>query len=183
MKTDVREKLALPQGVTATIAGSKITVKGPKGELNRAFQVTGVKTVVEGNELVLTATKATKREIRHLYTILSHLRNMIKGVQSPYQYKLKICSGHFPMSVTVAGDVFSVKNFLGEKFPRTLKIKPGVTVKVAGDIITVESADKELAGQLSSNIELLTAKRERDLRRFQDGIYLIEKAGAKVVET
>ena len=108
---------------------------------------------------------------------------MIKGVQQPYTYRLKICSGHFPMNVSISGDQFIVKNFLGEKSPRTLKLKKGATVKVEGDQILVESCSKELAGQQASDIELLTAKRNRDLRVFQDGIYMIEKAGEKVGET
>src|SRR3989344_9023355 len=109
-------------------------------------------------------------------TFNAHIGNMIKGVQEQYRYVLKICSGHFPMNVTMSGEQLIVKNFLGEKNPRTLKLKKGATVKVDGEKITVESCDKELAGKVSSDIELLTSKRNRDLRVFQDGIYLIEKA-------
>ena len=54
--------------------------------------------------------------------------------------------------------------------------RASATVKVEGEKITVESCDKELAGKIASDIELLTSKSNRDLRVFQDGIYMIEKA-------
>jgi len=50
---------------------------------------------------------------------------MIRGVTEGYTYKLKICSGHFPMNVSLKGDVLEIKNFIGESVPRKLKIKEG----------------------------------------------------------
>ncbi|MBI4141245.1 50S ribosomal protein L6, partial [Candidatus Woesearchaeota archaeon] len=101
-------------------------------------------------------------------------------VQQPYTYLLKICSGHFPINVSVNGNQFIVKNFLGEKYPRTMTIKQGAKVTIQGDKITVESPDKEKAGQTSSEIELLTRISKRDPRVFQDGIYLVQKAGEQI---
>jgi large subunit ribosomal protein L6 len=105
---------------------------------------------------------------------------MIKGATEGHVYKLKVCSGHFPMNVAVAGKDFVVKNFLGEKKPRQVAIKEGVDVKVEGEIVTVESCDKELAGQTAADIETLTRITNRDLRIFQDGIYITEKDGKPV---
>jgi large subunit ribosomal protein L6 len=107
---------------------------------------------------------------------------MLKGVQEPFVYKLKACSSHFPMTVSVTGNKLSIKNFLGEKTPREVTFKPGVKVTVAGDQITVESADLELAGDAASKIELATFISERDRRVFQDGIYMTHKAGVAVVD-
>jgi large subunit ribosomal protein L6 len=175
-------KIEMPSEVTATIANGTITVKGPKGEVSRNMKDPQIKIKQEGNAIIFSSVKNTKRQRRVINSFAAHLANMIKGTQEPYQYRLKICSGHFPMNVSVSGDQFIVKNFLGEKSPRTLKLKKGATVKVEGDQILVESADKDLAGQQASDIELLTAKRNRDLRVFQDGIYMTEKAGKKITE-
>jgi large subunit ribosomal protein L6 len=115
-----------------------------------------------------------------IYSFRAHLRNMFKGVVEPWVYKMKICSGHFPMNVAIQGDKLVVKNFLGEKVPRILNIKPGVKVTVQDKDVTVESVDKELAGCTASGIELLLTIRGRDLRKFQDGIYIINKAGKEI---
>ncbi|MEM3154686.1 MAG: 50S ribosomal protein L6 [Candidatus Woesearchaeota archaeon] len=176
------KKTELPNGITATISEGIMTVKGPKGEVAKKMKDPMIKIKIEGNTIIISAANDSKRQKRVINTFAAHIKNMIAGVQKPYQYRLKICSGHFPMNVTIQGDTMIVKNFLGEKSPRTLKLKKGATVKVEGDQISVESCDKDLAGQQASDIELLTAKRNRDLRVFQDGIYITEKAGNKLFE-
>lgn len=179
----LEEKTELPSGITATAANGMVTVKGPKGEVAKNMKDPLIKIKADGNAVSISAETDTKRQKRVINTFTAHLKNMILGVQQPYQYRLKICSGHFPMNVTIQGEIFTVKNFLGEKSPRTIKLKKGAMVKIEGDQILVESCDKELAGMQASDIELLTAKSNRDLRVFQDGIYMTEKAGKKIFET
>lgn len=180
MKAKLEQIIEMPSGVTAAIAHGIMTIKGPKGEAARPMKDPAITITAKENQVTILCAKGAKRQKRVINSFAAHLRNMIEGVQRPYQYKLKICSGHFPMTATISGEQFIIKNFLGEKSPRTLKLKKGVTVKIDGDQILVESSDRELAGQQASDIELLTAKRNRDLRVFQDGIYMIEKAGEKV---
>ena len=174
MKTTIEETLDAPQGVTVTIDHGNVRVKGPKGEIARRMVAPGVLMAAEGQKVTMKSKKATKREKKMLYTFLAHLRNMVRGVQQPWVYKLKVCSGHFPMTVTVAGK-FAIKNFLGEKVPRECTLPQGAEVKVAGQDITVSSADREIAGQTASLLELLTFKPNKDQRTFQDGIYITEK--------
>lgn len=179
MKLDITETVKAPEGVTISLDGRTLTVKGPKGEITRRLPDPRIALVVKDNTVTLSCKNGTKRHKRTINTYRAHINNMTHGVQTPYHYKLKICSGHFPMNVSLSGDTLSVKNFLGEKNPRELTIKKGATVNVNGDEITVESCDKELAGNVASDIELLTIKKGRDLRVFQDGIYITEKAGTK----
>ena len=115
-----------------------------------------------------------------LKTFVAHVKNLLKGVKDKFLYKLKICSSHFPMNVSLSGKNLVIKNFLGEKCPRTLKIKEGVDVKINGDLIEVSSCNKDFAGNVASDIELLTKKVGKDVRIFQDGIYIIEKGGKAV---
>ena len=178
MKQTIEEKIEIPTGVTITIDKNRVVVKGLKGETSRIIPVQSISANSDGKMLTITAKKATKKEKTHLYSTISHLKNMVKGVTTPYKYVLKICSGHFPMNVSITGGNFVIKNFLGEKFPRTMPLKQGATVTIQGDKITVESPSKEMAGQTASEIELLTFVSKRDPRIFQDGIYLIEKDGA-----
>jgi len=177
MKIDLQEKLNIPTKVEVSITDGLVTVKGEKGTVQRTLYAPNVGIEVKDGAVLFSAKKATKREKRLLYTFKAHLNNLLKGVNDPHVYKLKICSGHFPMNITYTNNQLSIKNFLGEKVPRTYTVPQGVTLKIDGQIIRVESVNKELAGQVAGALEQLTRITNRDRRIFQDGLYLIEKAG------
>ena len=84
------------------------------------------------------------------------------------------------MNVAIDKNEIVVKNFLGEKIPRRALILPGVKVRLDKDIITLESSDKEKAGQTAANIESSTRITDKDRRVFMDGIWMIEKAGKEL---
>ena len=180
MKKDINYGVDIPQGVTVNVTGRDVVVKGSSGEVRRTLLQPNTSIKVDGSKVMVSTKDATKREKTYLGSIESHIKNMIAGVQKPYQYKLKICSSHFPMNVAVVGNELVVKNFLGEKVPRKIKFETGVKVKISGDVIEVESADLELAGMVASKFEGLTFINKRDRRVFQDGIYIMHKAGADV---
>jgi len=169
--------VVIPSSVTATQVQSKLTLKGPKGELTRDIRVPLFKLTVENGKITIAGEKVGLRTKMIVNTWRAHVKNMILGVTQGHEYTLKICSGHFPMSVTLKGDVLEVKNFLGEKVPRIVKIKKGAIVKVEGDKITVSSPDIELSGQVAADIEQLCRITNRDIRLFQDGIYITKKSG------
>jgi large subunit ribosomal protein L6 len=170
------EKIAVPDKVTVSAQKGLVTVKGPKGELVRQFTFPRVEVAMEEGKLAVFVKNANKKDKTQLGTVASHITNMIKGVTEGHKYRLKICSGHFPMTVEVKGNTFTIKNFLGEKIPRVLQLKEGASVKVEGSEITVESNDIEKAGQVAADIELLTRIVKRDIRIFQDGIYMTHKS-------
>jgi large subunit ribosomal protein L6 len=181
MRIDIKTAVSVVDGVTVTVDGMTVTMKGPKGELTRTFRIKGIKITVENNEVVITALQATRREKVSVFTTEAHIKNMIKGVAEGYEYKLKICAGHFPMSVKVENDALVVKNFIGEVSPRKLKLKEGAKVNIDGEIITVNSVDKEIAGQVAGDIEKMCKRPAFDNRIFQDGIYIISKAGKEIM--
>jgi large subunit ribosomal protein L6 len=170
-------EVELPQGITAALQEDLLSIKGPKGEVSRRLELRKVRTTVHGNKLLISTNKSTQKDKMMANTVEAHVKAMVRGVQEPYKYTLKVCAGHFPITVAVKGDKLEVKNFLGEKVPRVLGIKKGAAVKVEGDKIMVESCSKELAGQVSSDIEQLVRRPGFDTRIFQDGIYLVDKAG------
>lgn len=179
MHADIKEEVAKPQEVEVSVSGNTVTAKGPKGEVSK--ELYGPEIKVEADKVVLQYKNATKKEKRLLSANTSHVENMIKGVQEPFTYKLKICSSHFPMKVNIEGQEVKVNNYLGEKTPRTIKMKPNVEVKIDGTDITVQSCDIEQAGNMASDLELMTRSRGgRDVRIFQDGIYITEKPGRGV---
>ncbi len=180
MKVKINEVITLPKGITAQYEGFLLHMKGAKNEVHKRLGDPTVQVRVEKENILIDCARATRTEKAKAYSIVAHIHNMIKGVQEPYKYKLKICSGHFPMTCTISNNQVIIKNFLGEKVPRVIKLVKGVTVKVDGVHVLVESPDKEIAGQTAADIEQATRVSNRDLRVFQDGIYVIEKASQPV---
>lgn len=174
-------KIEIPEVVQVEYSDCFLIAKGPKGENRKRLLNPLIKVEIKDGLLTFYSLNATKREKKLVGTFVAHAKNMIKGVQESFVYKLKICSGHFPMNVSISGDEFVVSNFLGEKVPRKLKLKQGAKVSSNGNVVTVESCDKEIAGQIAADIEKLTRITKRDKRIFQDGIFIIEKAGKKLV--
>lgn len=180
MKQDLVKEIELPDGVTAEQKNSGLLVKGPQGEVEKIFPHPKVTITIEGNKIILKATKVSKRERTIVGSFIAHIGNMIQGVQEPYIYNLAICSGHFPMNVSVANEEVVIKNFLGESIPRKVAIIKGTTVKVDGKEVIVNSPDKSAAGQMAARIEKLCRITNRDLRIFMDGVWITAKCGKKV---
>jgi len=177
MKEDLIREVELVNGVSAELKENSLTVKGPKGEVTKNFPHPLVSIVVESGKVIFKVAKATKREKKVIASFEAHVKNMVKGVQEPHLYKVKICSGHFPMNVTITGDDVTIKNFLGESVPRKVKLIAGTNVKVEGTEITISSPNKEIAGQNAAKIESLCRITNRDRRIFQDGCYITHKSG------
>lgn len=180
VKKDLKDTIEIPNEVHVEIGMPEIRIKGPNGEISRNFFYPKVKFEKKENKLTLSSKSATKKEKKMLKTFKSHLKNMIRGVQEDYVYKIKVCSSHFPITVSQEGKEIIIKNFLGEKVPRKAKIREGVNVEISKDTITLKGKDKEAVGQTAANLESRTRVIRRDRRKFQDGLYIIEKAGVKI---
>ena len=173
------DNIELQNSIDFSIENNILKVKGPKGEIKKKISSSRIKIKKENSKIILTVEGRSRKSKDILNSCISNLKNMLEGVNKSYIYKLKICSGHFPMNVVLEKDKVIIKNFLGEKLPRVAKILEDVNVKINDDTITVESIDKDKAGQVSANIEMATRIVYKDRRVFQDGIFLIEKAGDK----
>ena len=180
MKKKITKEIELPDGATGYADGQTLLIKGPKGEVKKQFKQRNVSMKIYDKKIVLESKNGTKKDKKMMGSLVAHIKNMMNGVVKSHTYTLKICSGHFPMNVSVAGNKFMIKNFLGEKVPRTLQLKAGAEVKVDGDMIHVTSQNKELAGQVSADIEQLTRRPGYDTRIFQDGIYITNKDGKEM---
>lgn len=180
VKKQLLETIKVPEGVSVSFEGTTLSIKGQKGTVVRKFDNPGVKVELNDGEITLSAEAGSKKQKAVIQSYKIHLKNAFLGVKEPFNYKLKVCSGHFPMNISVSNNTFIIKNFLGEKVPRTLKLKAGVNVKVEGSLVLIDGVDKELAGQVAADIEQATRRPGFDRRIFQDGIYIIEKAGKKI---
>jgi large subunit ribosomal protein L6 len=176
-----RAELALPKGVTVTVVGRRLTVKGPLGTVERPFPGDVLGLTATGGSLTLDLKlPAERRQHRALLrTWAAHLANLGGGLTRGVEARLKVVAAHFPMKVSVKGDELVIENFLGEKYPRSTKLVPGTTAAVEGEFVRVSGFDVEQVGQSAANIERATRIRDYDPRVFQDGIYLIERAHVK----
>jgi len=180
MMKDITEKIEIPEKVEVSVDGFMIKVKGEKGENERSMKFSGIEIKKEGDDIIIISKKPTKREKKMVFTFKAHIKNMIKGVSEGFVYKLKVCSSHFPMKASIKDKEVVIKNFFGEKIDRRAKLLEGVNGKVEGDIIVMEGIDREKVGQSAANVEKATQIKNRDKRIFQDGVYIIEKAGKEL---
>jgi len=180
MKKELFKEIEIPKDVEIGVEGNTLTVRGKEATLKRKIDTQKLIFEVKDRKIRVGNKNLTKKEKKMMNTTVSHIKNMIRGVQKKFEYELKICFNHFPITVEVKGKEILVKNFLGEKFPRKVKIPEGADVRVDKDLIKVSSADKEIAGQAAANLETITKIRARDRRVFQDGIFIINKAGKEI---
>lgn len=181
MKGKITENIEIPENIEVKVNKGVINIKGKQGELSRDFYYPNINIKIENKKIIFECEKGSKREKKLIKTSLAHIKNMIKGVSEKHVYKIKTCSGHFPMNVSISKNQLIIKNFVGEKKPRILELKQGVDVKIDGNIITIEGVDKELAGQTAASIEQLTRRPGFDIRIFQDGCFIIQKDGKDVI--
>ena len=180
MKKEIFQEIEVPEAIEVSIEKDTLIIKGPEGENKRKFNTRNIVFEIKDKKIRIGNKKATKKDKKRINTITAHIKNMIKGVQEKFVYTLKTVFSHFPITVEVSGNEVIIKNFLGEKVPRKCSIPKGAEIKVDKNIITVSSYDKEIAGQAAANLERVTKIRNKDRRIFQDGIYIVNKAGRKI---
>jgi large subunit ribosomal protein L6 len=173
-------EIKIPDNVEVEIRDKEISVKGPEGENTRNFDMRKLNIEKKEGKILIENPAATRKEKRRINSMTAHLKNMILGVQKKFEYKLKICSVHFPITIEMKGNKALIKNFLGEKTPRKCSIPKNAEIDITKEIITVKSTDKEIAGQAAANFETATRVRNRDRRVFQDGIFITSKIGKEI---
>ncbi len=183
MKKDLIEKIMLPENIEAEFKDNYFIVKSQGKEQRRKIG-SKINVKIDNKKIIIECKNATKKEKKIMNTTIAHIKNMFEGFKNKFVYKLQICRTHFPISVFIEDGKkeLLIKNFLGENKPRKAKILDDAEVKLEKDIITIESFNKEAAGQTAANIEKATRIKKRDRRVFQDGIWIISKPTKKTRE-
>ncbi|MBN1169912.1 50S ribosomal protein L6 [Candidatus Micrarchaeota archaeon] len=156
--------MEIPDGITLTVDGLRITAKGPKGEVSKNLSKKA-QVRIDGKKVDIIADKALKG------TLESIISSMLEGVKEGHRKKLKMLYAHFPISIEIKGQNITIKNFLGERQARKTKLIGNTKVEVKGQDITVSGPDKEAVGQTAANLIEAVKIKEKDGRIFQDGIY------------
>jgi large subunit ribosomal protein L9e len=104
---------------------------------------------------------------------------MITGVTKGFEYKMKFVYAHFPINVAIAedGKKIEIRNFLGEKIVRKVNMLEGVTVIRTDqkDEIALKGNDIDLVSQSAASIHQSCLVKNKDIRKFLDGIYVSER--------
>jgi large subunit ribosomal protein L9e len=119
-----------------------------------------------------------RKQLACVRTVCSHIENMIVGVTRGFLYKMRFVYSHFPINVSVSGNTVEIRNFLGERRVRKVKLLPGVNfVRTAEvkDQIELSGIDIANVSLTCAQIQQATSVRHKDLRKFLDGIYVSEK--------
>ena len=179
----------IPAGVTVDVKARVVTVKGPRGQLQRDFKhlAVDISKVDEGKTLKVDLWFGTRENIATIRTVCSHIENMITGVTKGFKYKMRFCYAHFPINVSCVKDngrdVVEIRNFLGEKKVRRVKLLDGVTYFRTADVkdqIEISGIDVAKVSLSCAQIRQSTAVKNKDIRKFLDGIYVSEKGTLEV---
>jgi large subunit ribosomal protein L6 len=183
MKENVYLEIPITAGIEVSLNENILRIKGKGGEIKKKVAHFTFPIKIEGNKIILENKKSNRKHKAGIYAMAANIRNMLNGVENPYHYELQICTVHFPVTVSIdeKRKLLLIKNFLAERLERQAKILDNVKVEIKGDKIMIDSVDVDAAGQTAANIETATKVRNKDRRIFQDGIFIIEKAGEKII--
>jgi len=147
-----RMPIAIPAGVTVDIAeNNKVTVKGPKGTLERVLPAE-MEIKLEGAEVVVSRPNDLKK-MKSLHGLTRTLiANMVKGVTDGYEKVLEINGVGYRVQKQGKKLVFS----LGFSHPVEVEDPEGLTSEVEGqNKIIIKGIDKEKVGQYAANLREL----------------------------
>ena len=147
--------IEIPAGVTVTVNGDLVTVKGPKGELSQKVNSDLTVKVEDGHVVVTRPSDDSEHRAQHgLYRALIH--NMVVGVSQGYRKEMELVGVGY--RATSEGQVlelslgFSHAIFI--KLPKEVKVE-AKTERNKNPLIILESDDKQLLGQVCAKIRSL----------------------------
>merc|ERR1712227_842385 len=182
------QEVTVDEGVTCSVKSRLVTVTGPRGTLTKSFRHLKVEMKSTGPATILIEKwLGSSRDKAAVRTVCSHISNMSKGVTLGFRYKLRAAYAHFPINCTVVdgGATLEVRNFLGEKFLRKVPMADGVTVEISKaqkDELYVNGNDIESVSKSAARIQQSTTVKNKDIRKFLDGLYVSEKTTIVIPE-
>ncbi len=145
--------LTIPAGVTVDVNDHKVTVKGPKGELNLDVIKT-LEVKVNGTELTVEKLKEDKFTNQMHGTTNANIHNMIVGVSEGFKKELEIIGVGYRFAVS--GNSLTIQ--AGYSHPVKMNIPTGITVKApSATELEVSGADKIVVGEFAANIRKVRA--------------------------
>ncbi|HEY0907867.1 MAG TPA: 50S ribosomal protein L6 [Candidatus Paceibacterota bacterium] len=148
MSRVAKKPIVIPEKTTVSYDNGTVTVKGPMGEMVRAFKQ-GVDFKIENGAVVVSLKRP--EDYMLVGTYASHLKNMIKGVTAGFTKKLIIEGIGFKSDVK--GTKLDLA--LGFSHPISLPIPAGLKVTAEKNVVTISGVSNEAVGEFASKIRAL----------------------------
>ena len=146
-----RKPVPVPNGVTVTVNGPAITVKGPRGELSRKLHPDMQVKVENGTVTVERPSDEDRHRALHGLT-RSLIANMVEGVTQGYKKQLEIIGVGYKAEVKP----FGLQLALGYSHPVEYRAPAGIKLTAPQPTaVVIEGADKEKVGQVAAEIRAL----------------------------
>lgn len=143
-----RKPVEIPAGVTVTLNGNTVTVKGPKGELTRTFH-SDIEIKVEDNNVVVNRPSDAKLHRSLHGTTRAIIANMVEGVSKGFERNLELIGVGYRAQKQGKKLVLNV----GYSHPVEIEPEEGIEIEVpANTKISIKGTDKERVGALAANI-------------------------------
>ena len=148
MSRVAKRPVALPQGVTTTVDGSIVTVKGAKGALKLPLRA-GLSLAQEGQSVRVEIAERNKESLMHAGSLRAHLANSAIGVSKGYEKKLELVG----VGYRAAAQGKKLNLTLGFSHPVEYDVPEGITIETPSQTeIVVKGADKQQVGQVAAEI-------------------------------
>lgn len=146
-----KKPIPIPKGVTVTVSGNVVEVKGPKGQLRQPLPP-GIVVAIE-NGAVLTRKSSDDRELDKFHGLARSLvNNAVVGVSEGFKKELDIVGVGYRAEMKGRQIVLS----LGYSHPIVFDVPPGIDVAIDRQThITVSGADRQQVGQVAANLRRL----------------------------
>ena len=143
-----KKPVPVPKGVTVTLSGNSVSVKGPKGELARTFHPE-MSLVMEGDNVTVSRpSDETRHKALHGLS-RTLLANMVEGVTKGYNKTLEIQGVGYKAETKP----FGLQLSLGFSHPVQYKAPAGIKFAVENNtVVKIEGADKEMVGQVAAEL-------------------------------
>jgi large subunit ribosomal protein L6 len=143
-----KKPVAVPKGVTAEVQGNTVAVKGPKGELRRAFHPEMQLSFADNQVSVARPSDDKRHKALHGLT-RTLVQNMMDGVAKGYTKTLEIQG----VGYKAEAKPYGVNLIVGFSHPVKYEAPKGIKISVENNtLVKIEGADKEIVGQVAAEL-------------------------------